>query len=83
MQGVSGYLSDKAFNEKQGARPLRRILQLELEDKLSDHLLKKGLRENVSVNIVLKNDSLFFSLRKLTDPLKKRKIPNKSLQNVS
>lgn len=80
---VSKFLADKGYNEKQGARPLRRILQLELEDKLSDELLKKGLRENVRVSISVKNDALSFSLRKIPNTSKSDVNKNRKLEQVT
>jgi len=36
---AGAWLAEKGYDPDYGARPLRRIIQLEIEDRLSDHLL--------------------------------------------
>lgn len=48
------YIVEKSYDKKYGARPLRRALQNNIEDKLADEILsgkvKTGNRVNVSIN---------------------------------
>jgi len=41
------YLADKSYDQEYGARPLRRIIETELEDKLSEEILKHDLKNTV------------------------------------
>ena len=40
-ENVKDFLVDQGFNQKQGARPLRRAIQEHFEDTLADKLLEK------------------------------------------
>jgi ATP-dependent Clp protease ATP-binding subunit ClpC len=42
-------LSEKGYNPEMGARPLRRVIQVEIEDQLSDALLAKKIKEGDQV----------------------------------
>ena len=57
------YLILKGFDEKYGARPLRRVLQKEIEDPLSMRMLKGIVREGDSVVVDLKNDEIVFRVK--------------------
>jgi ATP-dependent Clp protease ATP-binding subunit ClpC len=54
------YLIDKGFDEKYGARPLRRVLQKEVEDPLSLELLKGRFREGSSIAVDIKEGKIVF-----------------------
>lgn len=45
------YLAEKGFDEKYGARPLRRAIQNEVEDKLSEEILEGRLREGDTITL--------------------------------
>ncbi|GBD07016.1 Negative regulator of genetic competence ClpC/MecB [bacterium HR21] len=45
------FLVDKGFDEKFGARPLRRALQRYLEDPLAEEILRGTIRENARVRV--------------------------------
>ena len=60
---VKDYLVDNGYNQRQGARPLRRAIQELFEDKLADVLLKKNLRAGLSVSATIKNDDVSFTVR--------------------
>ena len=70
---VCKYLCEVGYDEKQGARPLRRALQMHLEDKLADQMLQKGYREDLSIKVSMKQKDLVFSIRKLSSKTKKQK----------
>lgn len=66
---VKDYLVEHGFDQKQGARPLRRSIQEHFEDQLADRLLKANLRADVSVKAVMKKDHVSFSIRRLVAPV--------------
>ncbi len=45
------FLADKGFDEKYGARPLKRAVQRYLEDPLSEELLRNGLKDNTKITV--------------------------------
>lgn len=57
------FLVEKGFDEKYGARPLRRSIQKYLEDPLSEELLSGNFKEGscVKVKVDKKTDTLIFS----------------------
>ena len=54
------YLIEKGYDEKYGARPLRRTIQSQLEDRLAEKILDGAVREGDSVRIVKAGDGLEF-----------------------
>lgn len=61
------FLVEKGYDEKYGARPLRRAIQKYLEDPLAEELLKSVVKEDTIVNVELdsqKNDLSFIVLPK-------------------
>ena len=58
------YLIDKGYDDKYGARPLRRTIQSLLEDKLAEAVLDKKVRKNAQVEVGLLEDQLNFSVKK-------------------
>lgn len=67
---VEKFLAKNGFDPKQGARPLRRAIQEHFEDELTDKLLNKNFRSDVSASATVKDDKISFSFRKLA-PIKK------------
>ncbi len=66
---AKGFLVDKGFNQKQGARPLRRAIQEYFEDSLADTLLKDGVsKSGLTIKCSLKDDKLVFSVKKNKNP---------------
>jgi len=66
-QKVKNLLVDKGYDQKQGARPLRRAIQEHFEDMLADQLLKLGKLNNIVVKATLKNDEVQFSIKDKED----------------
>ena len=52
------YLGEKGFDPVLGARPLRRLIQNEVEDTLSDDLLSGRLHENETVVVDLEDGKI-------------------------
>ncbi len=55
------YLAEKGFDEKYGARPLRRTIQSELEDKLSEALLEGRIKKEDEVFVRQADGKLLFA----------------------
>ncbi len=60
---VLEHLADEGYNEEYGARPLKRLIQKELEDKLSHMLIAGDLVEGDEVDAMLKDDKLEVAVR--------------------
>lgn len=60
------FLADKGFDERYGARPLRRTLQRYVEDPLAEEMLKGGFTDGSHIKAKLdkKTSQLVFSLAK-------------------
>ena len=61
---VKDFLVEKGYDEKYGARPLKRTIQNLVEDKLAEAVLEGRVREGDSVKIILKDGQLKFSARR-------------------
>ncbi len=57
---VKQYIVDKAFDPKFGARPLRRRIQTDIEDALSEEILSGRIHSGDTVKIKVKEDHLVF-----------------------
>lgn len=53
-------LARKGYDEAYGARPLRRTIQSEIEDKLSDEILDGNIKIGTVVEIAVKDESIVF-----------------------
>ncbi len=56
------YLVEKGFSEEYGARPLRRLIQKELENVLSGKLISEELHEGDSVVVTAKDEALVIKI---------------------
>ena len=65
------YLIDKGYDDKYGARPLRRTIQNLLEDKLAEAVLDQKVRKNARVEVGIEGENLSFSVKKKAAPRKK------------
>ena len=71
------WLIEKGFNPKFGARPLRRTIQTELEDKLAEEILDGNIPENSTVKITVDKDGSalkFGGQNKTAEPAKKTAV---------
>ena len=62
-EAVIDYFVEKGYNEEYGARPLRRLIQRELENELSTKMIKGEIREGTIISIDLKNEKLEFKVK--------------------
>lgn len=67
------WLADQGYDPAYGARPLRRVIQKEVQDKLAGLILAGEVLDGTTVNVRLKGDTLDFSTAKSLTP---RKNPN-------
>jgi ATP-dependent Clp protease ATP-binding subunit ClpC len=61
---VKEFLIDKGYDNKLGARPLRRAVEKYLEDSLAEEVLAGSLRKNKSIHVLITNNDdpkLYFS----------------------
>jgi ATP-dependent Clp protease ATP-binding subunit ClpC len=65
--GAKQYLSDKGYNYEFGARPLRRVIQNEVEDIMSDGLLSGKFQNGDTVLIDLVEGNLTFNAVRPTE----------------
>ena len=61
---VRDKLAEKGFDSKYGARPLKREIQTQIEDKLAEELLAGRVQKGDHVTVTLKNEQIAFLVRK-------------------
>ena len=59
---VKNYLAEKGYDADYGARPLRRVIQNEVEDMLSDGVLSGRFQDNCKIRIDLVEGKLDFTM---------------------
>ena len=57
------YLAEKGYDPNFGARPLRRLIQNEIEDTLSEELLSGNLKEGDKAVMSIKDGALIVKVR--------------------
>ena len=55
------FIVEKSFDRKYGARPLKRKIQDEIEDRLSEEIIKGTIKTGDKVTISVKKDAIFIS----------------------
>ncbi len=60
---VRAWLAQKGYDPKFGARPLDRVIQTEIKDKLTDEILFGSLEKGGKAVLGLKNDAITFSFK--------------------
>ena len=55
------YMVEKAFDRKYGARPLKRKLQEEVEDRLAEEIIAGKIKSGDKVVVSVKKDAIFIS----------------------
>jgi len=66
-KGAVDYLAAKGYDEKYGARPLKRLLQKEIEDELATFVIEKKINEPTEVAIGVKEKKLTFKFSTLSE----------------
>ena len=60
---ITKFIVDKGYNEKFGARPLRRAIQRYIEDEISEMILKQELSDGQKIIITLVDNKLDFKAK--------------------
>ena len=55
------YIVEKAFDRKYGARPLKRKIQDEIEDRLAEEIIKGSIRSGDKITVSVKKDAICIS----------------------
>ena len=64
------YLIEKGYNPDFGARPLRRVIEREIEDPLSEDLLKGVFRNAATVTVGVKDNQIIIDVVPAPEPKK-------------
>ncbi len=54
------FLAEKGYNAKLGARPLRRIIQKEIENPISSHIINRKFDSGDTITVTIKDEHLCF-----------------------
>ena len=55
------YIVEKSFDRKYGARPLKRKIQEEIEDRLAEAIIAGNVKGGNKVTVSVKKDAIFIS----------------------
>ena len=87
-QKAREYLIQNGYEPSMGARPMRRLIQKELEDNLANLILKENIgadstsAKQVKICVDLKNQKLFVSLKKNDSKSVSNKLESGSTRTV-
>ena len=71
-EAANDLLIDKGYDDKYGARPLRRTIQSLLEDKMAEEILDGKLKKGVNVEVDCEEGKLTFTVKKKAAARKKK-----------
>jgi ATP-dependent Clp protease ATP-binding subunit ClpC len=71
-ESAKAYLAEKGYEPQYGARPMRRLLQTELEDPLSELILDGRLQPGSQATVSMKGEALAVSAKKAVAPAEKK-----------
>ena len=81
---VKELIVSNGFDQKLGARPLRRSIQTYFEDALADALLLEDVKVNIAAKATVKNNQIHFTITPLSAAkVTKKKPKGKSKELVS
>lgn len=66
-QKAKDWLGDKGYQPAYGARPLKRVIQTELQNTLAEMILNGEVHDGGAVTITVKGDALDFTVKNPTD----------------
>lgn len=61
-QSAMDLITEKGYDQNYGARPLKRVLQRNIEDKLSERILRGDIAENSIVDVNAENGEFIFNV---------------------
>ena len=59
---VKDFIIKVGYNEKYGARPLRRAIQTYIEDEIAEQYLQKNIREGSHIRFRMKEDKIVLDI---------------------
>ena len=62
QEDAKEFLVEKGYDEKYGARPLRRTIQTQLEDMLAEEILSGHIKEHDTISITKGENGLRFEV---------------------
>jgi ATP-dependent Clp protease ATP-binding subunit ClpC len=68
-KNVKNWIAENGFDKFYGARPLNRLIQKEIEDKISKMIISKEVSDQDHLYLRLKNNELIISKKKLSKSL--------------
>ena len=74
-EDAKGFLAEKGYNPDYGARPLRRIITSEVEDDLSDLLLRTSWSAGDTVYLEMKDDDIAMHIESAQKELEVETLP--------
>ncbi|MCB1784162.1 MAG: ATP-dependent chaperone ClpB [Alphaproteobacteria bacterium] len=60
---AKAWIAEKGYDPAYGARPLKRVIQTQLQNKLAEMILQGEARDGVSVRVSVKGDALDFAVK--------------------
>ena len=57
-------MAKKGFDEKFGARPLKRVIQKNIEDVLAEQIITNKIQEGDHIHLDLKDDTIILKKKK-------------------
>ncbi|MBU3153872.1 ATP-dependent Clp protease ATP-binding subunit [Clostridium estertheticum] len=57
-KAVADFILEKGYDDKYGARPLRRTIQKYIEDEIAEHYLQNEFSEGSNISVELKDDKI-------------------------
>ena len=63
-QAARGYLAEKGYDAAFGARPLKRVIQRDVQDVLAEEILQGKIGDDCVIHVDMKNDSVFLKAKK-------------------
>ena len=77
-EAARDYLIDKGYDDKYGARPLRRTIQSLLEDKMAEEMLDGHIKAGGQVDVGFDGEKLTFAVKAKTAARKKTAAKKKA-----
>lgn len=62
---VKDFILEKGYDEKYGARPLRRTIQRYIEDEIAEEYIRKRFTSGDHIEVDLKDEKVVLSSRKM------------------
>ncbi len=63
QEAVFDHIAESGFDKDYGARPLRRAIQTEIEDKLAEKILEESVKENDVVDLSMQDGEIVFTTK--------------------